>query len=125
MLRIVHPAREGQPTDPPVRRKGARAAVYSLTPDESRHLRASIQNAARAYGGVDCLAAAMGVPRGTLYQANRQTNRRRASVALALLVARAAGMSLEAVISGKLSPAGQCKACGARAGAGRATERAS
>ena len=55
----------------------------------------------------------MRVPVDTLY------NRKRHGAALALLVARAAGMSVEAVIGGKLSAAGRCATCGHRAGDGR------
>lgn len=116
MLRLVHPPPGGNATDPPAaRRKGHPSAALSLTADESRALRVTIRNVGRAYGSLPCLAAAIGVPVGTLYHAGR----RRSSAALALLVARAAGMSVEAVIGGKLSAAGRCESCGARAGDGR------
>lgn len=113
MLRLVHPPPGGNGTDPPARRKGHPSPAFSLTPDEVRHLRATIHNVGRAYGSIACLADAMRVPVDTLYKHKRH------SAAMALLVARAAGMSVEAVIGGKLSPAGQCSACGARAGDGR------
>jgi hypothetical protein len=111
MLRLVHPAREGQGTDPPTRRKGYKAPALFLTADEARHLRATVKNVARAYGSLECLAAVLGIGPGVLTRKSR-----RPSPGLALAVARAAGMSLEAVIGGKLSPAGRCEACGSRVG---------
>lgn len=110
MLRLVHPPPGGNGTDPPTRRKGAHAPALSLSTDEARHLRATIRNVARAYGSLECLAAVIGV------RATSLTHKRPPSPGLALAVARAAGMSVEAVISGVLSPAGECPACGARAG---------
>jgi hypothetical protein len=38
------------------------------------------------------------------------------SPGMAIRAARAGGMSVEAVLSGKLSPVGQCEACGSRLG---------
>ena len=121
MLMLVQPPPGGNATDPPKRRRGARSPALSLTTDEARHLRATVKNTARAYGGLDVLASVIGVDPSTL---NRKT---RPSPALALAVARAAGMSVEAVIGGKLSDAGRCSTCGHRAGDGRllAAERAS
>ncbi len=111
MLRIVHPAPSGQATRPP---KGRRSAALSLTSDEVRHFRAALRNICRAYGGVDVLAGVVGVPASTLHQALNK--KRRPSAVLVLRVARAAGMHVEALLSGQLSPAGRCPACGARAG---------
>jgi DNA-binding phage protein len=117
MLRLVHPPPSGQGTDPPARRR-RRSPALSLTPEEARTFRAGLRNVARAYGGFPCLAAAVGVPVGTLYKA---TNARRSPApGLVLRVARAAGMHAEALIAPALSEAGRCSACGARAGAGAA-----
>lgn len=113
MLMLVHPAREGQGTDPPAHRRRGPSPVLSLTIEESRHLRVAIVNTARSYGSHPCLAAAMGVPVSTLY------NRKRHGAALALRLAAAAGISVEAVLGGKLSAAGRCATCGHRAGDGR------
>lgn len=72
MLRIVHPAREGQPTDPSAaRRRRGPSPALSLTSDESRALRATIRNAGRAYGSIACFADAMRVPVKTLYKLSR------------------------------------------------------
>lgn len=116
MLRLVDPPPGGNGTDPPARRRG-RSPALSFTPDEARHLRAAIRNTARAYGSTECLAAALEVPVKTLYQA--LAPKRRASGLLAIRIARAAGMALEAIIGGKLTDAGRCPTCGARAGDGR------
>jgi DNA-binding phage protein len=116
MLRLVHPAREGQ--DPPARRKGARSPALALSPSEATAFRAALRNVARAYGGFPCLAAVVGVPVETLYAA---TGRRGSpSPALVLRVARAAGMHAEALLSPVLSEVGRCNACGARAAGGAA-----
>jgi len=114
MLRLVNPAPSGQ--DPPTRRKGDRSPALSLTATEASFFRAALRNVARAYGGFDVLAGVVGVPVETLYKANAP--RRITSAALALRVARAAGMHVEAMLSGALSEAGRCNTCGARAAGG-------
>jgi hypothetical protein len=112
MLRLVHPAPAGQGTDPPgARRRRRHAAALSLSAEEIQHLRATIRNTARAYGSLGCLAAVIGVPASTL-----TPRRKRPSPGLALAVARAAGMSVEAVLGGALSSLGRCSACGSRVG---------
>src|SRR5262245_48853580 len=101
MLRIVHPGPVGQGTDPPKRRHRPSPSL-SLTAAEERHLRVTIKNTARALGGIDVLASMTGLSCSTLeHVAYRKS--RHPSAALALLVARAAGISLEAAIGGKLS----------------------
>ena len=117
MLRIVHPAPAGQGADPPGRRKGRRRPALFLTNEEVRHVRIALKNAARAYGGTDVLAMVMGLPKGTLYQATKP--RHRPSGILAIRLAKAAGVSIEAVLSGTLSAAGRCETCGHRIGDGR------
>ncbi|MFT3768513.1 MAG: transcriptional regulator [Minicystis sp.] len=112
MLRLVHPAPAGQGTDPPARRKGARAPSLSLTPDEARHVRAALHNARRAFGSWGCLAAVVGCGVNSLKQS-------RPGLALAVRVAQAAGVSVEAMLSGALTAAGRCPTCGHRAGDGR------
>jgi hypothetical protein len=108
MLRIVHPAPEGQgPRTPKGRR---RRDMHSLTRDERRHLRAALENLHRAYGTWACLAEVMGVSTNTL------TGNYEGSPGLALRAARAGGMSVEAVLSGVLSAAGRCETCGSRLG---------
>jgi hypothetical protein len=117
MLRLVHPAPAGQEgTRPP---KGRRSPGFSLTTDERRHLAAALQNLRRAYGTWACLVEVTGVGIQALMRAAREKNPI-GSPALALLAARAGGMSVEAVISGTLSAVGKCEACGSRLGHGMA-----
>ena len=117
MLRLVHPAPEGQGSRTP---KGGRrySDGFYLTPDEKRHLRAALHNLRRAYGTWPCLADAMGVKLKALARAASERNPS-GSPALALRAARAGGMSVEAVLSGTLSAAGRCETCGSRLGDGR------
>jgi hypothetical protein len=111
MLRLVHPPHEGQGIDPPRRRKRSFPAALYLTETEARHVRTAIRGAARVLGGLAKLAAAVGV-RPTLL-----TPRRRPSPGLALAVSRVAGLSLDAMLAGRLVDAGTCPACGAKRGA--------
>jgi hypothetical protein len=120
MLRLAHPAPRGQGTDPPKRRKFTRASARILTADEVRHVRAALVNAARAYGGFDVLASVLGV-RATLLYSLAQ---RRPSGIFAIRLASAAGISVEAVLSGALTTAGRCPTCGTRAGSGRISSTA-
>ena len=112
MLRLVHPAPEGQGSRTSKRRR--RRDVHSLTHDEKRHLRAALQNLRRAYGTWACLADVMGVSLHAL------TSHASGSPGLALRAARAGGMSVEAVLTGALSSAGRCETCGSRIGHGAA-----
>lgn len=108
MLRIVHPPHGGQVTDPPARRKGRRPSALSFTADEAQHVRTAIRGAARTLGGLAALARAIGVHRRSLY------GKRPPGPAVALAVARHAGLSLDAMIAGKLTDASRCPTCGAR-----------
>jgi len=106
MLTLVHPARPGQ--DPPKRRRGSPAPSLSLTSDEARHLRAAIRNIAGGHGGLTRLAAKLGVAPTVL------TRKRHPSPGLAVAVARELRLSVDALLSGKLTMAGTCPACGAK-----------
>lgn len=111
MLRLVHPAREGQ--DPLARRrKGTKPDALSLTPEEHRHVRAALRNTARAYGGLDVLAIVLAVPVKTLYRIGVPS--RGISGTFAIRLARAAGVSVEALLSGTVADASRCPTCGAR-----------
>ena len=114
MLRLLRPDTPGQGTDPPKRRKGSRSPSLFLTPDEARHVRAALTATARAYGGMDVLATVLGVPVGTLY--NLASASKCPSGILAIRLAAAASMTVEAVLSGKLTEAGRCPTCGAKKG---------
>lgn len=107
MLRLVGHA----PPSPPSSRR--RPDALSLTAEEVRHLRAALRNAERAYGGPDVLAAVLGVPRKTIYRAHY---RRNLSGTFAIRVAAAAGISVEAVLTGAMEEASRCPTCGHRVG---------
>jgi hypothetical protein len=102
MLRLAHPAPQGQGPTAPKRRKGSRAPAFSFTAEEVRHFRAALANAARAFGGVDALAAAMGVRVTTLYAVKAK---RCPCGLLAIRLASAAGIPVETVLTGTLRPA--------------------
>jgi hypothetical protein len=120
MLRIVHPAPVGQGTATP-KRRGVLSPCLTLTAEETRHFRASLKNMARAFGTWACLAEVIGVPVACLKTAISKG--RRPSGILVIRTAQAAGMSVEAIIGGKLSAAGRCSSCGSRVG-DRADRRA-
>ena len=117
MLRLVHPQREGQ--DPPsARRKGTKPAALTLTREEQRHVRVAIRNTARAYGGNDVLAVVIGVPRATIHGFLKA--RSTISGTFAIRLASAAGISVEAVLTGAIANVARCPTCGHRPEAGRA-----
>lgn len=110
MLRLVHPPPAGQGSGAPTRRRGGPAPSLSLTPDEARAVRTAIRGAARTFGSLRKLAAAIGVGPAVL------TKKTRPDPGLALAVARVAGLSLDAMLAGRLTDAGTCPACGAKRG---------
>ena len=109
MLRLVHPAPRGQGTRPP---SGRKCPALFPTPDERAHMRAAERNIARAYGGHDVLAAVIGVSPKTLHKIARET-----SYAIAVLLARAGGIPVEQVLSGRPHVVGACALCGRKGGA--------
>jgi hypothetical protein len=116
MLRLVHPAPTGQGPGTP---RGRYSSALFLTADERRHLATALQNLRRAFGTWACLADAMGL-REELVKKAGVHNSKTGSPALALVVARTAGMGVEAVLSGALSASGRCDTCGSRLGHGAA-----
>lgn len=113
MLRLVHPAPRGQGTDPSIRRrKGTKPIALTLTREEQRHVRAALRNTARAYGGNDVLALVLDVPRLTLHGFLKSN--RTISGTFAIRLAKAAGVSVEALLSGTVADTSKCPTCGAR-----------
>lgn len=113
MLRLVHPPPGGNGSDPSPRRKGSRSSALSLTDDEVRHLRAALRAAARAYGGLAVLAAVLGTTSNYL----AKVHGKRPSGTLAVRLAKAVGITVEAVLEGKMGEVGRCPTCGRRVGA--------
>jgi hypothetical protein len=111
MLRLLPPYVEGQ--EKGTSRRNVSLAL-SLTPQESNRVRAAIRTLRRAYGGYDVLADVMGVYPITLKMIAKR--RSPGSFGIAVLLSRAAGISLEALLS-PLKSVGVCPMCGARKGA--------
>lgn len=91
-LRLIHPA---PPPRPKVKRRRHEGRVF--TREEQAKLRAAIANAARAFGGLSKLADAMGVHVNTLATA-KAGRRYGVSAALAVRLARVAGVSLDDIL---------------------------
>jgi hypothetical protein len=115
MLTLIQKAPEGQGTDPPARfKRKRRRTLPPLTDAESSRVRASITNLFRQVGSSwSCLAAMLTVSGVALQHIS--CGRARASAAVALRVARATGIAMEALLSG-LVDAGKCSTCGQRIG---------
>ncbi|MRG92544.1 hypothetical protein [Polyangium spumosum] len=75
-------------------------------------MRAAERNIARAYGGRTVLASVMGVSKDALNNIVRGS-----SYAVAVLLARAGGITVEQVLSGRPHVAGACSLCGRKGGA--------
>ncbi len=108
-LRLV-PA-PGQGADPSAApKKKKRHAIPPLTPEESGRLRSAIRNLYKQFGSSwSCLAAVLDVSGSALKCI--ASGRHRGSAGVALRVARVAGISVEALLSG-LADAGKCSTCG-------------
>lgn len=81
-----------------------------LTAEESAHLKAAIRFLRIRSGGFGPLASLLKVKPDTLR--NLASGRGRPGAALALRAARAAGVTVEDVLSGAFPPAGACPHCG-------------
>ena len=118
MLILVHPRPEGQGTGSSKARRPRPSPALVLSDEEVRYVRAAVRNTARAYGGVAVLADVMGVPADTI-SGVLTCRKHRASGTFAIRLARAAGTSVEAILTGAISEATRCNTCGHRVGAGR------
>lgn len=103
MLRLVHPSPEGKVS---ARRKG-RSGALTPTHEERQRIRAAIRNLARAYGGYDVLAEVTGVHISTLSRSDKY-----ATFALAVVIARAAGVTVEQILAPGLTDIRSCSVCG-------------
>ena len=118
MLRLVHPRPEGQGSRTSKGRRPRPSPSLLLSDEEVRHVRAAVRNTARAYGGIAVLADVMGVPPDTI-SGVLTSRKHRASGTFAIRLARAAGASVEAILTGAISEATRCTTCGHRLGTGR------
>jgi hypothetical protein len=103
MLRLVHPAPQGQEKRTFV---GRRSDSLTPNPDEQKRIYAAIGNITRTFGSREALAQTMGMSVKRLY--GRVTR----SYGFAVLLARAAGIPVEQILSGKPHEAGTCSLCG-------------
>ena len=110
MLRLVHPAREGQSTRPS---KGKRSPALSLTNEERQHLRAALRGLRAKYGSWGAVAKLLGVGYDTVQATAGKGINPRGSGTLAIRAAKLAGTTAEALLSGQIVPAGICPHCGA------------
>ncbi|MFO0758627.1 MAG: transcriptional regulator [Byssovorax sp.] len=117
MLRLVHPAPEGQGTVSPTRRKRVNAPALSLTAEETRHLRAALRNAVRAFGGFPALAQALSLPVTSLYRFT--SPKRTLPGTFAVRLAKVLGISVESILTGTITAIETCPTCGHRPGTGR------
>lgn len=118
MLILVHPAPAGQGPGSSKGRRPRPSPALVLSDEEVRHVRAAVRNIARAYGGNAVLADVMGVPADTI-SGVLTSRKHRASGTFAIRLARAAGASVEAILTGALSEAARCNTCGHRVGEAR------
>jgi hypothetical protein len=114
-LRLVKP-----PGQEPPRPPGRRSPALMLSTDEVRRVRASIRNTAHAYGGLDVLASILGLPAKSLYNV-AGSRAHMPSGTFAIRLAKAAGVSVESILTGAITEAGKCKACGRRLASGGAS----
>jgi hypothetical protein len=94
--------------------KPRRARGHQLTDEEVKRVRAATGNLIRAYGSVECVSAVTGLAVDTLYEIGNLRSGR-PGMASAVKIARAAGMPVEKLLSGRLSEAGACPTCSAPA----------
>ncbi len=108
-LRLVPPPWQGADASAPKKKK-KRHKIPPLTPEETGRLRSAIRNLFKQFGGSwSCIAAVLDVSSAGLQDIARGRNR--GSAAVAIRVARVAGISVEALLSG-LADAGKCSTCG-------------
>ena len=107
--RIRPPLRLVRPAEPPKARSKRHHRPPVFNAAQERQLRATLQNAARAFGTWACLADAMGMTKGALGDAMR---RRRTSPEVAVRLAFATGISLDALLRPGVVIVGKCCACG-------------
>jgi DNA-binding XRE family transcriptional regulator len=110
MLRLVEAPKEGQEKRSS---KKPRSTALSLTPQESNRLRAAIRTLRRSHGGYAALAAVVGVEHETLSDIAKRKSP--GSFGVAVLLARVAGITLEALLS-PLKSVNVCPTCGAQRG---------
>ena len=100
----------GQENPRPPKRRGPSDALI-LSPDETRHVKAALKGMRRTFGTWAAAGAAMGVPGGTLSSAATKRGYQ-PSGTLVIRMAKAAGTTAEAILTGAIVKAGTCPTCG-------------
>ena len=100
------PAPPGQGADPPARR---RTTTLTLTEVETMRLRAALRNLKGLFGSWPCLAAVMATSETNIRAV--VAGRKPGSHRLAMLAAKAAGLTVERLL-GALASADVCPTCG-------------
>jgi hypothetical protein len=85
-----------------------------LTDDQIRQVRLAVRNLVRAYGSVPCLAEVTGLAPATIYELRKRRDKDRPGLLIATRVARAAGMTVEQLLAGRLIDTSACPACGVK-----------
>lgn len=109
-LRLLPKPGAGQ--DPPKRRKRPSAALI-LSDEEVRHVRQALKNLAFALGGNDVTAQVLGISKNSVNGA-KNGPKHRPSGTLAIRIAKAAGVSVESILTGAVTLTGRCPTCGRR-----------
>lgn len=107
MLRLVHPAPQGQEIRAPKRPLFRR----TLTAEESKHVRAAMKNLCRFYGGWAPIAELTGFAKNTLKH-SAHNPRERISAGMALAIAELTRIPVEHLLSGRPREIGVCPTCG-------------
>lgn len=92
--------------------KPRRVRGHQLTDEEVKRVRAATRNLIRALGSVECLSEVTGLAVDTLYGIGNLRHGR-PGMASAVKIAKAAGMPVEKLLSGRLGLADQCPTCSA------------
>ncbi len=106
MLSLVRPASQGQGTRPSSRR----FLAPRLTTAQQTRVRAVLRNLRAAYGSWSCVSEVTGIAGSTL--SSTASKPQRASLGLVHRIAKAAGMTIEAVLSPGLVAVDVCPSCG-------------
>jgi hypothetical protein len=104
----LHLVKDEPPTPRHRRDRGRR----QLTDVQVQRLKLTTRNLVRAYGSPDCLAEVTGLAVDTIHDLQGR-RRGRFGTLTAMRIAKAAGVTVEHLLSGKFTLANQCPTCGA------------
>lgn len=116
-LTLVRPSTEGQDGGRVRRRRTPHARLApKFTPAQLTRIRAVIRNLRAAYGSYSCLAEVTGIAKNSL--SSVASDPTRATLGFVHRLARAAGMTVDALLTAGLVPIPDvCPTCGRKGGA--------